>query len=508
MKSLIKTVDRRRLSLIESLIETNDWITLKELAQRLDISTRNLKYDIAYLREANPDIQIETSSKGIRIQTEFSTGMTKFYMDVLKSNLTFKILEEIFFDESLSVKDLAVKFKSSMSTIYRVIDQVNDYFAPYDCRVESNPCRFVGDEHYIRNFYRAYFNEVSSILEWPFRHYKREQFDHALDLILDFLHQFKDFDFDLADFAFYEIVKTILMVNIIRYQNGHLVPTESNKNIYFTILSRILKLFSLQKELKEIGVHPINSESIYQTFHPYFKKNLAYSAEAVAKVRKKDSRAEDAMAYTEAFLLSYSEYIDIDIDVNHVMVMLYGTTFLEDDDPNAHYVLYNRNKLFVHRLKQEYPHIHHAFHSVIVEYRKRIGLNLDEDKVNLHIYTLFTNWENLLVDLHAKYYNVSLLVISDGHYSHAKMIEKLLKFELRDYLTIETYRHRELSVDRLNASDADIIISTFKLPDTIGKLTVIIDHYPSFSDLSRIKTTIQHVLEEKVEKYWESEFEF
>lgn len=70
--------------------------------------------------------------------------------------------------------------------------------------------------------------------------------------------------------------------------------------------------------------------------------------------------------------------------------------------------------------------------------------------------------------------------------------------------------NRELSVARLNSSEADIIIIIFKLLDTIGKLTVVIDHYLSFSDLSRIKAAIQMVmvLEEKAEKYGEFGFEF
>ena len=75
-------------------------------------------------------------------------------------------------------------------------------------------------------------------------------------------------------------------------------------------------------------------------------------------------------------------------------------------------------------------------------------------------------------------------------------------------MAIETYQHRELSVARFSSNEADISISTFKLPDTIGKLTVVIDHYLSFSDLSRIKAAIQMVLEEKAEKYGEFGFEF
>ena len=55
-----------------------------------------------------------------------------------------------------------------------------------------------------------------------------------------------------------------------------------------------------------------------------------------------------------------------------------------------------------------------------------------------------------MVDLHGKYY--------DGHYSHARMIQKLLSFELWDYLAIETYQHRELSVARLNSSEAELLL--------------------------------------------------
>ena len=55
-----------------------------------------------------------------------------------------------------------------------------------------------------------------------------------------------------------------------------------------------------------------------------------------------------------------------------------------------------------------------------------------------------------MVHLHGKYY--------DGHYSHARMIQKLLSFELRDYLVIETYQHRELSVARLNSSEMELLL--------------------------------------------------
>src|SRR5699024_3352480 len=102
---------------------------------------------------------------------------------------------------------------------------------------------------------------------------------------------------------------------------------------------------------------------------------------------------------------------------------LYGTTYLEDDDPNAFYILYNRNKLFAQHVKHQYPMVYETLYTGIVEYRKRLNKPLHEDKIYLSLYTLITIWNNLLVELHDRYQKVSLLVISDSHFSHAKMIQ-------------------------------------------------------------------------------------
>ena len=104
-----------------------------------------------------------------------------------------------------------------------------------------------------------------------------------------------------------------------------------------------------------------------------------------------------------------------------------------------------------------------------------------------------------MFDLRGKYYV--------GHYSHARMIQSCYHLNCEIILRLRR-TNRELSVARFSSNEADIIISTFKLPDTIGKLTVVIDHYLSFSDLSRIKAAIQIVLEEKAEKYGEFGFKF
>lgn len=42
MRELLKSTDKRRLELIELLVSLNDWITIKEVAQQINSSIRNI----------------------------------------------------------------------------------------------------------------------------------------------------------------------------------------------------------------------------------------------------------------------------------------------------------------------------------------------------------------------------------------------------------------------------------------------------------------------------------
>lgn len=490
MRELIKSTDQRRLALIELLLEANNWMTISEITVILGCSSRNLKEDLSFIRISESNILIESSPLGVRISMEQSSGIMDYHYSILKNTLAFQILEEIFFNETLTVNELAYTLHSSSSTVYRTIEQINTYFQPYNCRIESNPCRFTGDERLIRNYYRAYFKEISTALDWPFRDYSKQRIDEIFQVLVEYLSTYIDLDFSFIDFAFYDIVKLLCTVNFIRYKQGHLVDVTDKMNFLFDPLFKAFKFFTLPSELNVIDDIPVSKELIYQLFYPYFKKGIAYSADAFNKLRKKNTAVNDASTYLGSYLLNFSKEIDIDIKIERLLVMVYGTTYLENDDPNAHYILYNRNKLFALRMKYQFPLIYLKLREGVIEYRKRLNLSLDEDKINLLIYTLFTHWENLLIDLHAQHQSASLLILSDGHFSHAKMIKKLLTLEFSDNITINTYQHRDLSVERLNAYDCDFIISTFKLPDSISKPSIIINHYPCISDIHRIQALI------------------
>lgn len=399
MRKLLSTTDQRRLSLIEILLEANEWVTIAELANKLNSSARILKNDIAFIRQTESKLQIETSNLGVRLLMDFSTGLREFYASVLKSSLSFQILEEIFFNENLSVSELAKILHTSNSTVYRTIDLLNSYFNEYQCQIESAPCHFVGDEQYIRSYYLAYFKEISTVLEWPFRNIAEQDIDEIVNIIEHFLINQSKVNTNFWDFAIYGVVKKTVTVSIIRYRNGNLIDTSNQQTIFFDLFFKGVELFLSHRNNKFFGNLEITPELIYQIFFPYINENFAYGTTDFEKFRQKNTSIDQAVSTLENQLLALSKNLSIDIDLNLVITSIYGATYIEDNAPNALYILYNRNKLFAHRIQIQYPNIYQAIYQAIIEYRQKLNLSLDDNKIYFSIFTLINAWENLQTEL-------------------------------------------------------------------------------------------------------------
>lgn len=91
MRELLKSNERRRTDLIELLLNSNEWITLQSIANELDCSTRILKEDVNFFREAGTNIQIESSQQGIRLQLDYKSNIKDYYRQLLEETLSLSI---------------------------------------------------------------------------------------------------------------------------------------------------------------------------------------------------------------------------------------------------------------------------------------------------------------------------------------------------------------------------------------------------------------------------------
>src|SRR5699024_8837343 len=198
MRQLLNQSEKRQLLTIEILYQQKDWVTLSELSKRLNCSVRVLKDDVAHFKNNFKQFTIETSNNGIRLNVNENAGLISLYQYILDHSMAFNLLENIFLNEKKTIAELTEVLYVSSSTIYRLVDLLNNRLEDKNMHIETNPCRIVGSEEEIRYFFYNYFHEKYSSLAWPYKSINEK----GLNMLLDFFIEFTNIE---VDFAYYNI---------------------------------------------------------------------------------------------------------------------------------------------------------------------------------------------------------------------------------------------------------------------------------------------------------------
>lgn len=497
MRELLKTTDQRRLKIIETLIDSDNWMSPEELAVKVQTTPRNLREDLKFFRTNHPGLGLESNHLGIRLILDQAFGIQEFYRDILRSNLYFQLLEEIFFYETYSVEDLANILHTSPSTVYRAIDTLNHYFEDFNCYIDSNPCRFVGDEYYIRNFYKTYFTEAFTPFEWPFKSYKEEEVDKNMNRVISMIAKNDSGEASALDFAFYRSIKIIVLVNVTRYSHKHFVDSEPITSPLLKFIFNAAKLIALPKHFKSIPGGELSIEYLNQVFYPYIIEDMAFGVKSLNKIRRKNPIVETAISQLDDDLKNLADELHLTIDTDEILVALYGTAKLEEHDPNSTHILYNRNLLFNKHMQRSFPRTHQSMTEIIMKFRNNLGLEANEEKVHYLVYILFTTWENLLAGFYTQYHQSKILVLSEASQAHARTIRNLLSIELASFVEIETINPPKLTAELLDSLEYDLIVSNFKLPYLQNHQPILIGDYLTQLDIDRINDRLQSIIQNK-----------
>lgn len=161
------------------------------------------------------------------------------------------------------------------------------------------------------------------------------------------------------------------------------------------------------------------------------------------------------------------------------------------------FILFDRNKYFVNKLKDYKDILVQPLLDILTEFCAILEISSEEAVINYLFFTLVTYWENLIKDYVNRNLEVSLIVFSDQHFLQSKMIKHLLEFELPQDCSIEIYKETKLSVKILNELSNDIIISNFEMPASVEKEVIVIQDFPTISDIKNIKEAIRAIRLEK-----------
>lgn len=487
--NLLTTTANRRLQLIKTLMIEEEPIFLTNLSKKTDESIRTIKSDLAFFRKEIDNFTIESSANGVQLFFKKNKGFKSCVEKALKNSISYQLLEAIFWDETKSVNEWSEELSVSLSSLYRSISDINNLLNKFDIQLETNPCKLVGNEKYIRYFAYQYFNERYSPIERPTKFLTEK----TIDDFLDFFIKISQIPIDLA---YYNIFKIVVSVNLVRFKNGHLIDTKNLTTNFEDIIDDLEKFnkFFLAFETN-IGVK-VNNELILQLFTPYIQETFSLSYERLIEKSKKNQKLKSEVEYLNKFIDELSFKYNIPItNKEEVILGIQNAAYLEFQEPRAGFILYDQHGDFVNQIKKEFPLFYKDIYQGIKTYRMLIQQESFrfENSLNFLISITFSYWTNILPNLRKNHSLVKTLIISNRHISHANLLRDFLLDNFQYDLDVEIYTDYNFQIDNINKKAHDLIITNFPIPDIGLKETVYVQNVPTFNDINKIREAIKSI---------------
>lgn len=492
MRNLLAKQEHRWYHFIEILTTKNDWVILSDLSSSLDCSDRILKMDINNLNESFEDFQLLTSNKGVKIEYNTHYSFKTFCQKILNISDTYRLLEVVFLNDGIYAKDCADRLDVSLSTLYRMVDQVNEKVQDsFNFKVETGPCRITGDEESIRFFFYTYFNEKYRHSDLPFN--KKDQ--EIIDILTDEFVRLKDFPYD---FIYFNIVRVVGLVNYTRFKNNYKIDTDVNPETIKFLLLNDLKKSPIRGQVEAATQMTYNEEFIGQVLRPFVNLDVFHSQDVFQKVFEQNTDLYKKIKKLKQFLAVVSANNSIPIlNIDKLTYAIYNIGVLEYSQPLSRHILYDRNSFFVNEIKVQFPEFYKDLYKGIAEYQIFLGREPSEFSINYYIFTIFIWWENLVGELLKKLYQVNILVISDRHQSHARMMKEYLKFEYGDKVDIHTSDLFFMNTDDFDLSQFDLIVSSFTDKRLMDNRTIYVGNMLNQNVIKDIQSHIDAILVER-----------
>ena len=492
MKQLLNQSEKRRLLAIEILYEQRDWMTLASLAEMLDCSVRVLKDDVAHFKKDFEEFTIESSNNGVRLKMRNNAGLKTLYQYALRHSTAYNLLENIFLKEEMTITDLTELLSISPSTTYRLIDQINETFEKSNFRIETNPCRIEGSEKEIRYFFYNYFHEKYSNLQWPYKSINEKALDDFLQFFIEYSHM-------TADFACYNIFKTVSVINLIRYKQGYSVDTSEMKENFDEIIPDLAAFQEVFHYFEEANRIKVNHTFIQQIFTPYIREEFSVNYERLMEKTKVNPQTVAEIDFLNDSLEELAEKYQLSLNnKENVILNVQNASHLEHHCPLSGYILHNHNLEFIKKVKKNFPKFYDHLFITAKNYRTFMDKSLTEEGISFIMYTIFITWENLLPELKRKYEKIHILVVSDNHVSHSKMIKDVIEYEFHEQIIVNIYNGIKLDNNILKKLKYDIIVANFPLPTLENRRSVYVENLPTFFDIAKIRESVDDIILERV----------
>lgn len=499
VRKLLDTPTQRRLKILEHLNEVSDWISSNELAKENNASLRTINNDVSYLKENwYPHLLIETSKKnGVRLKTQPSSHVEIVYSHVLKNSESFRLLESMFFDTTLSIEKWGEKLYISESSLYRITSTMSKSLQKYGLILEKKPCRIVGkSEFFVRFFYTSFFREAYNITEWPFPINKLESVTY-IETVLNSL------GLNLDDHQIHQI-NYLFNVCLIRQSQGFFIEGIRKESIDSSVFEAFykhkkeLELIATQYKLKVTD--QVIDDLILTLF---YHRNNWESEEEKLLIRKEISTFIKILRNVFDITLSNSISEKIESTMEHLY--LYHKLY-----PYRNYVIFDQYFYDGTVIKDHFPTLNKVIEHALTQMEKNTKFPWKSTYHYVILYWVMIKWNDLPTILENKKAKAKILVLSNLGSDHCDFLTKLIQRNFHSKIEISSYQGRILFLDQepiKTFDDYDMLITNFNTDLLPIEKLVVVDDIPSNTDWGIIRQSINKInkIDPKILDYLETD---
>ena len=501
-------LDDRSLFVINLLRENGTWTTCADIAQKLRIKPRSVRYFISKINKQKQ--LIISSNKGYLLKEDASTDAVHSQANIpsdFEERKKYIFEQIIILNKTLNIDDLSDYLHISPVTLKNSLPGLKKELAEYNLylKTKTNNLYIIGKEKDKRKFaVRLIKDEVehsSFTLSNIQRFFQFVNLEDIKDLVIGVFskHQYFLDDFSLLNYILHLAVCVELSKNNNQTQTKTSHGTISMNNLESVASEEIITI------VKEIAEHMnimygadfsfegIVEASILVTTRIIPRQSNTFDFENIGQVVGDDTKD----LITNIINSVYERY---SIDLSNKQMMVRFALHLKNLLVRVKNNMAIQNGQFVN-IKNEYPFLYDI--SVFVSYiiANKMDCILPEDEIAyiaLHIGVMIEQET-------AQQEKLSCVIVATDYYAIGKTLLKKISRTFNQSLFIQNLTTNLENVDK-KASDIDLIISTYPIHNSQIPC-IVVGPFLSESDIAEIYKKIEIIKQLKRKNYIQSKIE-
>ena len=485
MRDLLSIQSIRHLALLEYLMDTPR-ATLTEVSEATGYASRTLWQDVQELNTYLQPICIETTNSGLSLNIPQGFSIRAIYQLLLAQSKEYSLLEYLFLNEGEVLEKLADSLYLSLSTLRRMITELNKKLEKYQVKIAVAPTRVIGDELSVSQFYIAFFSEKYYNLS-DFLPYGEFQ---TLNLLLRKICEENAWELSFPDL---QKLRIWGYIRLIRMRYGHMIHYENALEAFhdYTFLHDQAFLTQFFATFRMT----MNKDLLLQMFQVVLGGLHVATYEDLMSSIKKDSSKKEIFDHVFILLSGLSKEFDLSLSgTEKLQVDLYNIIQLSS---YRHFIIYSRSQQFLDGFARDSKNVLDIFYKKVEEYDfcSRVpGRYICNDL----IYTIITEWPEFLEKIESVIPEVEIGLLFDTDISHLHFIQKILKKYSKQKLSIVVPDVFSTISGKLPSHGLDLLITDIpNLP--ISDVEILcVQEYPSPKDWQKILEAQERIVSKKM----------